>query len=121
MDKALVKELELKFKCDRAVAELACTKSNYKSLELALDYIYGLDPQSLHLHPFVPFRINEKELFVVNQNIEKANACVAQDNLVETQATPIRISDFKTAKDDALLEKKSDQAACSTAPGDKFG
>ena len=64
-DETLVKELELKFKCDRTVAELASRKANFKNLELALDFIYGHDPQNLHKHPFVPFMINEKELNVV--------------------------------------------------------
>ena len=70
VDETLIKELEIKFKCDRTVAELACRKANFKSLELALDFIYGHDPQNLHKHPFVPFMINEKELNVVKQNLE---------------------------------------------------
>jgi len=64
----LIKELELKFHCDRFVAELACLKAMpQQSLELALDYIYGHDPQSLHKHPFVPFKINEKDLYKESQ------------------------------------------------------
>ena len=40
----LIHELEVKFKCDPLVAELACLKADFKSLELALDFIYGHDP-----------------------------------------------------------------------------
>ena len=58
----MINELELKFKCDPLVAELACRKADFKSLELALDFIYGHDPQNLHKHAFVPFQINEREL-----------------------------------------------------------
>ena len=55
LNENLVKELELKFKCDPLVAQLACLKVGSKSLELALDFVYGHDPQNLHQHPFVPF------------------------------------------------------------------
>ena len=65
LDEKLAKEIELKFKCDKVVAELSCLKVNSKSLELALDFIYGHDPQNLHKHPFVPFQINERELYGV--------------------------------------------------------
>ena len=51
----MIKELELKFHCDRLVAELACHMVNFKSLELAIDYMYGHDSHNLHKHPFVPF------------------------------------------------------------------
>ena len=44
VDEAMIRELELKFKCDTFVAELACRKADFKSLELALDFIYGHDP-----------------------------------------------------------------------------
>ena len=56
-----MKELEIKFRCDRLVAELACRKSNFVSLEIAVDFIYGHDPSNRHKHPFVPFKINELE------------------------------------------------------------
>ena len=60
-DYGMVKELELKFHCDRLVAELACHKVNFKSLELAIDFLYGHDSHNLHKHPFVPFQTNEPE------------------------------------------------------------
>ena len=58
----MIKELELKFHCDRLVAELACHKVNFKNLELAIDFLYGHDSHNLHKHPFVPFQTNEREL-----------------------------------------------------------
>ena len=84
--------MELKFKCDRIVAELACRKANFKSLELALDFIYGQDPQNLHKHPFVPFKINEKELNVVKQDVEKEKDVLHIENLVIEPQTPIVVS-----------------------------
>ena len=61
VDHGMIKELELKFHCDRLVAELACHKVNFKSLELAIDFLYGHDSHNLHKHPFVPFQTNERE------------------------------------------------------------
>ncbi len=40
----MIHEVELKFKCDPLVAELACRKAGFESLELALDFMYGHDP-----------------------------------------------------------------------------
>lgn len=89
VDEALIKELELKFNCDWSVAELACHKANFKSLELALDFIYGHDPQNLHKHPFVPFMINEKELNVASQNLEKATVGMNVENLMLDLTSPM--------------------------------
>ena len=44
------------------MAELACHKSNFKSIELALDFIHGHDFENMHKHPFVPFFINVSDL-----------------------------------------------------------
>lgn len=55
LNHTMMKELELKFRCDQLVAELACRKSNFVSLELAVDFIFGHDLLNLHNHPFVPF------------------------------------------------------------------
>ena len=79
----------MKFKCDRIVAELACHKANFKSLELALDFIYGHDPQNLHKHPFVPFKINEKELNVATKNIEDATIGMNVENLIIDVSSPM--------------------------------
>lgn len=70
---AMLKELQIKFRCDSLVAELACLKANYKSLELALDFIYGLDTLNFHQHEFVPFQINEKELNIAWNNENETN------------------------------------------------
>jgi len=58
----MLKELQVKFRCDPLVAKLACMKANFENIELAVDFIYGHDPMSLHKHAFVPFQINEREL-----------------------------------------------------------
>ena len=79
VDHDLVRELELKFNCDRVVAELACRKSVTQTLENMLDYIYGHDPQNLHKHPFVPFKINEKELDIENDNFAAQTAELLMD------------------------------------------
>ena len=63
----MIRLLQVKFKCDPVVAELACRKANFKSMEHALDYIYGNDPQNLHKHPFVPFQITQRELNYASQ------------------------------------------------------
>ena len=44
VDHVMIRLLQVKFKCDPVVAELACRKANFRSLEHALDFIYGGDP-----------------------------------------------------------------------------
>ena len=51
------------------MAALACHKANFESLELALEFIYGRDPQNLHNHPFVPFQVNERELILTQKTL----------------------------------------------------
>ena len=81
LDQNLVMELETKFKCDHIVAELACYKANFVSLELALDYMYGQDLQMLHKHPFVPFQINAVDLDKYKKAVESETKGMDQANL----------------------------------------
>ena len=43
----------MKFNLELVVAQLALIKTEYKSIEDAADYIYGLDLHGHHKHPYV--------------------------------------------------------------------
>ena len=47
------RKLEMSLNLEVVVAQLALVKTSYQSIEAALDYIYGLDLNGLHKHPFV--------------------------------------------------------------------
>ena len=78
----MIKQLELRFVCDRTVAALACHKANFESLELALEFIYGRDPQNLHNHPFVPFQVNERELILTQKTLANETSGMKPYNLM---------------------------------------
>lgn len=91
---AMLKELELKFRCDPLVAELACRKVNFESLELAVDFIYGPDPMNLHKHPFVPFQINERELDAAQAKLEDSTKALNQDALIHDLKSPCSLDTY---------------------------
>ena len=70
------------------MAELACRKAMFQSLELALDYIYGHDPQNLHQHPFVPFKMNEREIKIEHQNFAEQTQHLGAENLLMDMISP---------------------------------